>query len=931
MKKLLFQLIVVFSLFVSFGVAQDQKSNGENSPDFIPQVAGDLDLTFNGTGKVRTGFGFGTDAVRAVAVQSNGKIVAAGTAQDGFADNFAVARYKSDGSLDPSFDNDGKVTTAVGSSIAFVTSLAIQNDGKILVAGSSAINSKFNFTVVRYNENGSLDTTFDTDGIVRTAIGSNGSLANSIIIKSDGKIVVVGITFPGAESVFAAVRYNIDGSLDTTFDNDGIVITAIGSSNDQAVSAAIQTDDKIVVAGYSKVGSSDDFAVVRYNIDGSLDSTFSSDGKLTTPIGAGDDNATSVAIQPNGQIIVAGHSLTASTRDFAIVRYNTDGNLDTTFDSDGKVTTAVGSGDDFANSVVIQSDGKIVAAGSSFNGESDDIAIVRYDSTGETDVTFDGDGKFTTAVGAGDNDAYSVAVQSDGKIVAGGVSIVVSSEFTVLRCNPNGSLDVPFGINGGVQTDIGSDTNPAFSVAVQTDGKIVTAGYVLGEFTYDFALTRHNPNGTLDTAFGNDGKVVTDFGASDDIASAVAIQSDGKILVAGYTFDGFDLNFALARYNPDGNLDPTFDSDGLVSTIGLSEDKATSIVIQADGKIVLAGYSKVGAYNDFTIVRYNENGSLDPTFDGDGKTTTAVGSFDDIVNSVAVQPDGKIVAAGYSDGSANTFTVVRYNENGSLDATFDGDGKLTTSFGSLYDEAQSVAVQTDGKIIVAGKTYIANYDFAVVRYNSNGSLDNSFDNDGKVITQIGASSSDLAYSIAIQPNGKILVAGSSSNSSNVDFAVVRYNSDGSLDNNFWSNDSLKLFGNGGKVTVDFGGDDFAYDIALQPDGKIVLAGEALGLFGVARLQNDLTPPAATATISGRVITQSGRGISLARLNLLNTQTNATFNVFTNPVGYFRIFNLPTGNSYVLTVNSKRYRFAQNQQSFQLLENIEGITFVGNIP
>ena len=225
---------------------------------------------------------------------------------------------------------------------------------------------------------GDLDTTFDSDGKVTTAIGSGTDRAFSVAIQSDGKIVVAGLSNNGSNDDFALVRYNTDGTLDTNFDSDGKVTTAIGSGNEQALSVAIQSDGKIVAAGRSSNGSNDDFALVRYNTDGTLDTTFDSDGKVTTAIGSGTETAYSVAIQSDGKIVAAGFSFNGSNNDVALVRYNTDGTLDTNFDSDGKVTTDIGSYNDYARSVAIQSDGKIVVAGFSNNGSNDDFALVRY-------------------------------------------------------------------------------------------------------------------------------------------------------------------------------------------------------------------------------------------------------------------------------------------------------------------------------------------------------------------------------------------------------------------------------------------------------------------------------------------------------------------------------------------------------------------------
>src|SRR3990172_470031 len=232
---------------------------------------------------------------------------------------------------------------------------------------------------------GTLDSTFDGDGmtttaIARTTLTSPGADdARSVVIQADGRIVVAGSSIVGtANNDFALVRYNADGTLDATFDGDGKVTTAIGTDTDQANSVAVQADGKIVVAGYSNNGSNHDFALARHNADGSLDTTFDGDGKVTTAIGMFSDYAYSLALQADGKIVAAGQFFDSVTvRQVALARYNADGSLDSTFDGDGKVTTAIGTDTDSANSVVVQADGRIVVAGSSYNGTGNYFALAR--------------------------------------------------------------------------------------------------------------------------------------------------------------------------------------------------------------------------------------------------------------------------------------------------------------------------------------------------------------------------------------------------------------------------------------------------------------------------------------------------------------------------------------------------------------------------
>ncbi len=400
------------------------------------------------------------------------------------------------------------------------------------------------------------------------------------------------------------------------------------------------------------------------------------------------------------------------------------GQLDLGFGIGGKVTTSFGNLGDLANSVAIQSDGKIVVTGHSFlSGVNYAIALTRYNPNGSLDTTFDVDGKVTTSIGTlGQDLGLSTAIQSDGKILVGGSSrgAINNDDFALIRYNSNGSLDTSFDNDGKVTTSIGIYHEIGRSIAIQTDGKIIIAGESLNTTGYDFALVRYNTNGSLDTTFDTDGKVTTSFGNFHDNPSAITIQSDGKILVAGGSNNGNDF-FAIARYNIDGSLDTTFDIDGKITTaIGLGNAYATSIAIQSNGKIVVAGSSHNSINYDFALVRYNIDGSLDTTFSNDGMVTTALGSSQDVISAVSIQPDGKIVAAGFSASSHYDFALARYNPNGSLDTTFDIDGKVKTDFGNKNDHGYSVALQNDGKIVLAGSSNDSSnqFVFALARYNN---------------------------------------------------------------------------------------------------------------------------------------------------------------------------------------------------------------------
>src|SRR6266481_7124736 len=403
---------------------------------------------------------------------------------------------------------------------------------------------------------------------------------------------------------------------------------------DDGKSVAVQTDGKIVVAGYATVGSAAQIALVRYNVDGSLDKSFNGTGKVITAVGDGDCKAEGLALQSDGKIVVAGYSFKPSGKDraeFTVLRYNPDGTLDSGFGESGKVTTGIGGSSDGANSVALQEDGKIVVAGETLAPGNNDFAVARYNANGSLDTSFNGTGKATADFSKLDY-GRSVAVQRDGRIVVAGYTTksYESKKECALACfKANGSLDTSFNGTGKVTTDFGGDGNAeGRSVAVQTDGKIVVVGYASAGSTEKFALARYNADGTLDTSFGGTGRVITAVGISGSNATGVALQKDGKIVVAGYAVknSGTGYDFACVRYNSDGKVDQSFGDGGKIMTsVGQGDGKANSLAVQ-DGKIIVAGSVYFGDDSKFAVVRYDASGKLDTSFNAAGSVLTAVGS-----------------------------------------------------------------------------------------------------------------------------------------------------------------------------------------------------------------------------------------------------------------------------------------------------------------
>jgi uncharacterized delta-60 repeat protein len=474
--------------------------------------------------------------------------------------------------------------------------------------------------------------------------------------------------------------------LDPTFGSGGIALSS-ATANLFPYAMALQADGKILEAG--SVGAT--FGLARYTSAGSVDTAFGSGGLVTTKIGS-NAQAAAVAVQSDGKIVLAGQGNPGKTgEDFALVRYNANGSLDTSFGSRGTVTTAFGPQADYANAVLIQSDGKIIAAGTSSQPDAStgypqyEFALVRYNANGSLDTSFGSGGKVLTAFGNSapygsnvDAEINGMALQADDKITVAGYFTIAGSNgryFTVARYNANGYLDTTFGpSHTGIVSlpPSGAYHNDwASSVVIQSDGKIVAAGSATPARYYsEWTLARFNADGTLDSTFGSGGEVIQEVvpGAGvSDIAFAVTLQSDGKIVATGtHNYGNSGSSFALGRFNPDGSLDTTFNGTGIVTTLIGTGCDARGLAIQpSDGKIVVVGGSSLGA----AAARYLAS---NPT----------VGSFTASSNPVSAGSSITLTISSLTDPnpSSNITQVAVY-----LDSN--GDGKLEPGSDTLIGYA----------------------------------------------------------------------------------------------------------------------------------------------------------------------------------------------------------------------------------------------------
>jgi uncharacterized delta-60 repeat protein len=404
------------------------------------------------------------------------------------------------------------------------------------------------------------------------------------------------------------------------------------------------------------------------------------------------------------------------------------GDLDPTFGGDGIVRTDLTRAEDDGYAVTIQADGKIVVAGEmGVGGPNPRFAIVRYETDGSLDPSFGGgDGKVFIDFTPRDDFPYAVRIQANGKIVLAGAAGYSgpNSRFALARLTSDGSLDPTFGGDGTVTTNITPSYDWANAMALGPNGKVVVVGSVsAGSDNGKIGVMRYRSDGSLDPNFGGDGIVLIDPTRTYDDGLAVGVEADGQIVVAGGAgFAGPNERFVVMAFEADGSLDPAFGGDGIVFTdLTPKADVPFGLAIQDDGRIVVAGgAAQGGADPTFAIVRYERDGSLDPSLNGDGTLITNFTPYDDGAYSVAIDPDGRIVAAGLagSGGPAPRFAAVRYLADGTLDPTFGGDGKVSTDLTQRFDSAWAVAVQADGSVVCTGVSGSGgpHAAFAVLRY-----------------------------------------------------------------------------------------------------------------------------------------------------------------------------------------------------------------------
>ena len=844
-------------------------------PLMMAAQSGSLDMTFGQNGKTTAGFGRSEAYARAIAVQPDGKIICGGDAYnantsrefEGDSYNALMYRYHPDGSLDTTFGDHGMVLNKYESSsnesriYTAIYYIHVLDNGKILTYGYYGVNVQWGgLMICRYHPDGTLDTSFGSGGRVFSSVAPP-TAGTPMVVQDDQKIVVLGgyyVSSPfNSSASFFLERYHEDGSLDTLFGTNGQIITTFGFQNNYPSCIALQADGKILASGQANGRN----LIARYLSNGALDPSFDGDGKVVTMFGLSNNNALLTAM-PNGKIQLAGLTTTSAGVHFSISQYQSNGSLDLTFDGDGRTLSPFPSDETsiFMNAVAKSPDGKFLVCTQNADNYNNFEGFVmrRYLDNGILDNSFGVNGTVTTLLIEGSHVGKFIYPLASGKTLLAGYAMhldefPISSDFNVMQYTNNGNLDPEFNGNGIVTEYLESSNDNGRIVLTRPDGQILLIGVqryneinTIG--SSDIIMAQYDPNGALDNAFGENGKIKIDLGPQSNSVRKAGLQPDGKLLILNqyYTFPSttghqvirFDANGAIDTsfgadgvinltnavytdqtalhvqedgsfytitygYNPIDNTEPfafyltSFDSEGHFNTSfgngGTAFVEGTfftgfdpSLLVQSDGKIILStSQPNADGSSGIALTRFTSDGVIDETFVNEPLTV----DVQTYPYAIFLDDDDKIIVTGISEASSIwylyfNFVIARYQPDGSVDSTYGTNGIHTAFLGDqigfVFSKVQSILRQADGKFLVGLTRRDANiafpeyalYDFAVSRFTAQGEYDSSFGEDGKVFFAFFSKYDEL-YSMALQGDHKIIVAGTTDNGVTRDFALAR--------------------------------------------------------------------------------------------------------------------------------------------------------------
>lgn len=844
---------------------------------------GSLDTGFGDQGSVVVSLGANSDLASDILLMADGRIVVTATDLVNGGMGLGALRLLADGSLDTSFNGSGMLQFSPRPGQAASSSHAtLQQDGKLLIVGlAQGSGTGLDFAITRIGVDGRPDTSFGNGGSVVLPIGPGTDNARAVVALEDGKILVAGTTRSSSNDVDSALlRLNADGSLDASFGSGGIALARLTAGHDLFSQMAVQDDGKIVVLGSINGGLTTtdgaELMVARYHADGRPDTAFGNNGIVHIPgngIGTGIDPGALEIV--DGRIIVFANTLGnpgAGNGSSVLARIDSNGRLDPGFNPNPLSSIGDSVTSDGVGPTVLDRDAAIYDADMAARGHYDGASLTlarqggasasdRFSAVGEVSFANGVLAVGGTAIGSvtqaggiltlvfdeaatqglvnralhgiayANTDTSAVAPASvpiawtfsDGELQASAVT-----EVRMPEPEPANTAPTFAGVPAGVAVDNIGVAYSQLAGSVTADGKLLSVrGLVHADDRFEVILARHNADGSIDTGFGDaNGRLVLDTGGI-NLNPAPLELPDGKIMLAVST-PGSPFDFRIMRLNPDGNPDTSFgDGGSVVVDVDPGSDLPTEMLLQPDGKVIVAGTRNVNTGGGFVVAtRLNEDGSLDTSFGVDGRLAYSPPGVGAVPSHVALQADGKLLAVGFTVtvvfGSPNVF-VARFDADGALDTAFAEDGMLIKALGSANSNARAVHELPDGKILVAGtmRSPASDADGFLMRLHPDGTLDTAFGAGGVMHAHL-TDGHDVFAHMVVQPDGKIVVLGTIGATSTAygmggELMLVRYHADGRIDFSFGEDGIAVIPGHGIAVGRDPG------SLALV-DGKFVVFG-----------------------------------------------------------------------------------------------------------
>ncbi len=733
--------------------------------------------------------------LNAVAIQADGKIIVAGSAWYlsgvNFLSNVLVMRLKENGIIDSSFGDNGTVRTNINSSTGLSVDdafdIALQTDGKIVVAGQTYDNLQHRFLLIRYNTNGSVDNSFGIGGASVLAIGASDDEAFALSIQTNGKIVLAGESYlsGGFSYRVALARFTAKGIADNSFGTNGIVTTNIAPGGDAAKDVAIQSDGKIVIGGYTAttVSGQTDALCIRYNSNGSIDSSFNNVGKVIIDVAGRSDAINTVVIQPDNKILLGGYANSGdNVAQFLTVRLLQTGQKNISYGYGGIQTISLFQQGDVVNAMSLLPNGKILLAGQTTNGASNYISLIQCKNNGLPDSSFKNNGAGLTGIGSSDDIAYKMlrSPWNNALFVTG----TANGYWVIAKYNASTlALDSSFGLNGIISAKYKDDSDPGDEPVMCIDAK--KRKIYLGGYTNEgggLTILRFNKNGDWDKTFGTKGVATYSLSL---FYGGFGIEADGKILLCGIrqlSNSGYDL---IARLNYNGTVDSSFGTNGEVRNLPIT---ANSIQMKKDGNSILLG-GRAGT--GIGVLALKLNGAFDSSFGKNGlvnKKSSFASPQVFFKYSMAQDQSGNILLSGGVQGSNYNyqFSVTRFLKNGVVDTSFARKGQFVKDIttGSFYDNSnEGISSYCNGSNCSVLTSGIKLNDFneqsnaVVMMLKNDGKIDSLNNNTGYMDTSFFGDKKEALYAALIdtvrQSKLFMFVAGKASNGLNSDFEIIR--------------------------------------------------------------------------------------------------------------------------------------------------------------